>query len=1221
LFVWGGPIVVVLILTVCGFLYWAVATQAGTRWALTTAVEFLDGQARGIRGALWSGVSVHELAVPLPDVVVRLDDLHLQANWRELLDQRVHVIDLSASRVRVDLKTPGQQAPAEPFSMPALPFRVAVDRLAADEVIVTQDGHPLPVGISHLATAIALTESGGQLSVQSLTLAHEQIKANIEGDFKVAELRDPWPSTAHFTIDAVGTSPDSPLCARRFVPSLPVALTTSPTITPTTAPTKNSPALPTTAPTVAPETCTLVVDASIEGSLDRMQITLDGKGQGMALDADAILTPRGPFPLQTASVALELADGSSLRGNLDWASKWVDSAWQDHVVGALRSEKLDVGRLAGSTLPSAVLSAAIDFDAQLLNHTVPLSADLAVKVDEGSRWNDKPAAGVVKAKLVNALPASARAPETRPETGAAAPPAQAAPAVQIAMWQSFQLRDVGIDLRVGKNHVQAQGALGIADSLLKLDVQAPVLADFWPDLPGGATVHGQMSGSPARHKADLTASYTPPDSRADVVGSARANAHLTVDGGWVGAQAEGGRTSRWSGSVSALKLDHAGLALDLKAPMAITLAPDARAPDWVWQVGAAPLALALNAQPVLVLDHKGSRGGDGRWETQGDIARLALSPRFVGELRKKLNLEAKQDTARGGVKVKADQGKDLAEIVLGMNWNLRFAGALEGQAHIERLSGDVMVPAEPSFPLGLTTLRLDLDATRTGPLQSRLGADLTVQTAKMGHLTAKANTLLHATAAGGIVLNPKDVKTVLVNADIEDLGWTSLFLGDEMELGGSLQAELEAQSRPDGSWNSSGVIHGKGIRFVRIDDGIRLLDGTLSARLAGDRLILDSLRFPARLRVEPKEWRTAEWVSTNPDAKDGALTLSGEWNLMEPGGHANLELYRYPILQRSDRYAMVTGKLRMDATMPKIAVSGDITADAGWFDLDVLGGVPTLDGDVVIIRAGDKRPATVSGEPGAVSKAPLDMSLDVKVDLGRRFYLTGYGVNSGLVGTLHVMMVDGKLTGVGQLRTRGGAIEAYGQRLQLRRGTITFQGDIASPLLDIEALRTGQPVEAGVRVAGTAKRPRIDLVSYPAVSEVEKLSWLLLGHGPDESGGDAALLFSVGSSFLTNGEPFYRKFGIDELSMQSGELGSAGSILPVESVVGGLDTGTSDIERRFIQASKGLSNGITLSIQQALSDTGTVGRASYRLARGLTAQLSVGTVNGLALIYRWFSRD
>jgi translocation and assembly module TamB len=261
--------------------------------------------------------------------------------------------------------------------------------------------------------------------------------------------------------------------------------------------------------------------------------------------------------------------------------------------------------------------------------------------------------------------------------------------------------------------------------------------------------------------------------------------------------------------------------------------------------------------------------------------------------------------------------------------------------------------------------------------------------------------------------------------------------------------------------------------------------------------------------------------------------------------------------------------------------------------------------------------------PGQAKKVnvPMDISLDLKVGLGPRFYITGYGVNSGLVGDMQIIMSKGKLSANGALRTRGGAIEAYGQRLQLRRGTITFQGDITSPVLNIEALRTGVAVEAGVRVAGTAKRPRIDLVSYPEVSEVEKLSWLLLGRGPDDSGGDAALLFSVGTSFLGSGEPFYRKFGLDEVSMRTGALGSTGSILPPESVVRGLNSGTSDIENQFVVASKKLSSGITLSIEQALSDTGTVGRASYQLAKGLSADITAGTVNGIALIYRIFSRD
>src|SRR5690606_6457499 len=304
------------------------------------------------------------------------------------------------------------------------------------------------------------------------------------------------------------------------------------------------------------------------------------------------------------------------------------------------------------------------------------------------------------------------------------------------------------------------------------------------------------------------------------------------------------------------------------------------------------------------------------------------------------------------------------------------------------------------------------------------------------------------------------------------------------------------------------------------------------------------------------------------------------------------------ILQRSDRYAMVSGKLEVAATLPEIRIGGKITADAGWFDLDMLNAIPSLDGDVVILE-----PGAEAAEP---APPPLDLRADLTIDLGPRFYLTGFGLDSGLIGSMDLHLNDGKLTALGQLRTRGGAISAYGQRLQLRRGTITFQGDVANPVLDIQALRTDVAVQAGVQVAGTARRPRIDLMSRPEVSETEKLSWLLLGHGPDQGGADVSLLFSVGGSFLSGGEPFYKRFGLDELSMRSGELGSSGSILPVESVVSGLDTGASPIEQRFVLAGKTLSKDLRLSLEQALAQTGTVARLSYRLMRGLQAEVTAG---------------
>ncbi|KAA0911896.1 DUF490 domain-containing protein [Pusillimonas sp. ANT_WB101] len=1043
----------------------------------------------------------------------------------------------------------------------------------------------------------------------------------------------------------------------------------------------------------------------------------------MHVNADAHITPQAAFPLKHAVADLELADGSTLRGKVDWEAGVQGDATLDRLFGSLNTLNLNVGQLVGPVIPDALLTVDADFDLLLQNRSAVQSAKVAMNIAQGSRWNkqalsghlntqiisnkktspsqtaasaetgalsqtattaetaeasngataaetagpsrtaktapSQPAAPPTRAQPINPAQAEAKTPFTA--TTAGKTPASAGQASQglelTAMLDGLQLAALDMDLTLGKNHVKAKGALGVADNSLDLDVVAPQLDAFWPDIPGGVTAKGVVAGTLADHKADLKIVYTPKDSKANELGTAPADVHVVLDGHWgkrpgsdraPAAVSGGGGTSPapsakankaekvvaasnsasearlpsktaasalegWRGTLSKLDIKHAKFAADLKAPVAVSFYPGTQPPAWEWEVGATTLELFMGSRKLVTVDHAGSRGGAGRWETRGDVNHLVVSRKLVEEVQQALGTLVETAETKGGIKIRGAAKASTTEIDLALDWDLKFAGALEGSAHVKRVAGDVIVPAEPPFPLGLKTLTLGIEASRTNNSTSQILLDLDVDTKKMGSISAKAKTLLHADGMR-LYLEPKDPKAVQLKANVNDLGWLSLFTGDAMEFGGTLTADVQMDSKPDGKWASNGTIRGDKLRVVRIDDGIRLLDGTLLARVTDDKLVLESLKFPARLRTTPKEWRTAKWVSSDPDAKDGSLTITGDWNLFESTGDIDVAFHRYPLLQRSDRYAMITGDLKVALAIPKIDVTGSLVADAGWVDLDMLSSIPTLDSDVVVIRAGDDRNKKESA-------SPVQVSLDIDVDLGPRFYITGYGVNSGLVGKLHITMIGDKLTAIGALHTRGGAVEAYGQRLQLRRGTITFQGDITSPVLDIEALRTGLAVEAGVRVAGTARRPRIDLVSYPAVSEIEKLSWLLMGHGPDDSGGDAALLFSVGSSFLSDGEPFYRRFGIDEVTMRSGELGGAGSILPADSVVKGMDSGNSNIEQRFVVASKALSSGFTVSVRQALSDTGTVGHISYRLARGLTAELSVGTVNGLALVYRWFSRD
>lgn len=1230
--IWAGPVLVLLLMVVSGFVWWVVRTEDGTRWALVTAVRQFDGQVSGVRGSFWNNLRIGRLDVNTPAAAVQLSNLHLDAQWRAVLERKVHVRDLSVDSLAVQWRSSEPSGNDQPFQIPALPVSVQLDRLAVNELRLTQNGVDIPIDVRDFSSALHVAADGGQFVLQSLVVQHQTIRMALQGQAQVASLQEPWPFTVSLSADAVGMTDDSPLCARQHLPSLPTQ-------------------------DKGEQACTLAIQANAHGDMSSVALQARGTGQGMSLQTDLSILPQAAFPLQQGTASLTLADGSSLDAELNWKQADAGSAALDKVGGKVTMRQLNLGQLLGPVIPDALLSMALSFQGSVQGQSVLHDAALDLRIDEGSRWNKQAAQGhlslaasgladlsaelqktkgstkasgsvdpqanvqPVNGSPSSALPGGAPNPDLRPQpipsrttSVPAEPPSGVALDVLPAL-QALRISKLDMDIALGANRVKGQGGWGDAKSRLSLDINAPQLAHFWPGLPGGAGLQGELAGSLNDHQLDLKARYTPADSKRDRLGQAPFDIATKVRGGWRSSSPEAkGQASGWQGTVQSLQLIHDEITASITNPVTVGWRQVVAASEPQWLVGAARLQVQLSKmrRPLLVLDHVSSEGGAGRWSTRGQIESLRVSPWRVKRIRQLLDMVPQQADDQGGVVVLGEEGNDRWAVNLGASWNLAFAGALEGDVQIRRLSGDVMVPAEPDFPLGLQTFDLRLQARPTQGGVSRLDARLEVDTQKMGRLQVRANSVLRTTPQGGFRIDPADRTTVDVDAAIDDLAWVGLFTGGGVEFGGKLLADLRLSSRADGQWSGSGTLRGDGLRVVRLDDGIRLLDGTLQARLQGTRVILEKLYFPARLRVTPKEWRTAEWVSQNPDAKGGGLTLTGDWELLDSRGVLNVDLYRFPLLQRSDRYAMVSGKVLVRADLPKIDIQGQVTADAGWFDLDMLGGIPTVDSDVIVLQPGQEVRAPA---------VPAEISMSLKLDLGPRFYLTGYGVDSGLVGDLTLTMAENTLRALGALRTRGGAIEAYGQRLQLRRGTVTFQGDVANPILNIEALRTGLQVEAGVRVAGTARRPRIDLVSYPQVSEIEKLSWLLLGHGPNDTGGDVALLFSVGSSFLSDGEPFYRKFGIDEVSMRSGDLGAVGSVLPSESVVSSMDSGTSDIERRFISASKTLASGFTLSVRQALNDTGTVGRISYRLARGLNAELSVGTINGLALIYRWFSRD
>jgi translocation and assembly module TamB len=197
-----------------------------------------------------------------------------------------------------------------------------------------------------------------------------------------------------------------------------------------------------------------------------------------------------------------------------------------------------------------------------------------------------------------------------------------------------------------------------------------------------------------------------------------------------------------------------------------------------------------------------------------------------------------------------------------------------------------------------------------------------------------------------------------------------------------------------------------------------------------------------------------------------------------------------------------------------ISGSGAVTLDKEG--LRVAGRTEVQRAEITLLRdadapvlAGDVR---IKGrKPPAEARVPSRVKLEMDVDFGDKFVvkasnleargssgpaLLAGGFQSRITGAIRITSDEAGIPQArGTLRLVDGTYTALGQRLEVVRGTLTFSGPLDNPAFDVLAMRTRQAVEAGVEITGSARAPRVRLVSQPEVPDNEKLSWLAFGRG------------------------------------------------------------------------------------------------------------------------------
>jgi len=450
---------------------------------------------------------------------------------------------------------------------------------------------------------------------------------------------------------------------------------------------------------------------------------------------------------------------------------------------------------------------------------------------------------------------------------------------------------------------------------------------------------------------------------------------------------------------------------------------------------------------------------------------------------------------------------------------------------------------------------------------------------------------------------------------VPELQWLVSQFSSDFSLKGALTADAIFSGSFDEPLYKANI-EGKGLEFAFASEGLLFPNGELKAELNEQTLKLTHLRFSNKVAFVPKQ---EQFQDLNWTGKQGEFNASGEVNWHTQAGAIKADWQMFPLLQRKDRWLVVSGQANITQVDNVWGLVGKLKADAAYFKLPKMP-PPSLSGDVFVSRGLKLEDEDLDKD---ANKKGFRTKLDLQIDMGPRFLFVGRGINTALSGTLRLRSNDSSpIHASGSIATNGGQYEGYGQQLEIERGILNFQGAPGNPSLNIRALRKGLAVEAGVDVTGTVANPVVRLVSEPNVPDSDKISWLVLGREADQAASaDASLLLSAaGAIFGGDGsrnipKELVQGLGFDEFSIGPSENGGA-SKLPSQTVAGATDVGASSNDK-VVRIGWRLRPGLVLAVERGVSDASGALKLSWQLTRRIRMIGSFGTDNSVDMKYKF----
>lgn len=292
------------------------------------------------------------------------------------------------------------------------------------------------------------------------------------------------------------------------------------------------------------------------------------------------------------------------------------------------------------------------------------------------------------------------------------------------------------------------------------------------------------------------------------------------------------------------------------------------------------------------------------------------------------------------------------------------------------------------------------------------------------------------------------------------------------------------------------------------------VDGTLQSPLINGGITLDKGKLLLRQNAN-----TFDNIFTRVAIENNKAKINGSFFLADKeakltgnmawedslGMNIDLNANVLPLVFPPQLVMSVSPNLHFSLKEKALTISGNIDVLDGSYNIEKLPeGSVSLSDDVIIIDQHGK--AVIKESSG------FDIKTDIRVNIAKAFKISGQGLQSHLFGELQISQQEKQPFQLfGRIQSDDGTFEAYGQKLQIEKGEITFNGPIENPYLNLRAGRhiKAEDIDVGILITGLADALDMQLFSSPTMEMPEMLSYLVRGRSLDAGTSDSTAAASL----------------------------------------------------------------------------------------------------------------